>query len=33
VLWPDFNKSHLESAISRYHERERRFGAVTPGAT
>lgn len=33
VLWPDFNKSHLESAISRYHERERRFGAVAPGAT
>lgn len=33
VLWPDFNRSHLESAISRYHERERRFGAVTPGAT
>ncbi len=33
VLWPDFNKSDLESAISRYHERERRFGAVTPGAT
>jgi undecaprenyl diphosphate synthase len=33
VLWPDFSKSHLESAISRYHERERRFGAVTPGAT
>ncbi len=33
VLWPDFNQSHLESAISRYHERERRFGAVAPGAT
>jgi undecaprenyl diphosphate synthase len=33
VMWPDFNRSHLESAINRYHERERRFGAVAPGAT
>jgi undecaprenyl diphosphate synthase len=33
VLWPDFSKSDLESAVLRYHERERRFGAVTPGAT
>lgn len=33
VLWPDFNRAHLENAISRYHERERRFGAVSPGAT
>lgn len=33
VLWPDFNRAHLENAISRYHERERRFGAVAPGAT
>lgn len=33
VQWPDFNRDHLESAISRYHERERRFGAVAPGAT
>lgn len=33
VLWPDFNRAHLESAISRFHERERRFGAVAPGAT
>ena len=33
VMWPDFNRSHLESAIARYHERERRFGAVAPGAT
>jgi undecaprenyl diphosphate synthase len=32
VMWPDFNRAHLESAISRYHERERRFGAVAPGA-
>lgn len=33
VLWPDFNREHLEQAIARYHERERRFGTVTPGAT
>jgi len=33
VLWPDFNREHLESAISRYHERERRFGTVGPGGT
>jgi undecaprenyl diphosphate synthase len=33
VLWPDFGKSHLEMAITKYHERERRFGAVVPGAT
>lgn len=33
VLWPDFSRDHLESAISRYHERERRYGAVSPGAT
>lgn len=33
VHWPDFNRAHLESAIMRYHERERRFGAVAPGAT
>jgi undecaprenyl diphosphate synthase len=33
VLWPDFHREHLEQAIARYHERERRFGTVTPGAT
>lgn len=33
VLWPDFNREHLEQAIARYNERERRFGTVTPGAT
>lgn len=33
VLWPDFGREHLEDAITRYHERERRFGTVTPGAT
>ncbi|KCZ94374.1 isoprenyl transferase [Hyphomonas johnsonii] len=32
VLWPDFDRSCLESAIAMYHERERRFGAVLPGA-
>lgn len=29
TLWPDFNKSDLESAISDFQKRERRFGAVT----
>jgi undecaprenyl diphosphate synthase len=33
VLWPDFGREHLEAAISRYNERERRYGAVTPGAS
>lgn len=28
VLWPDFNRDHLESAIAEYNGRERRFGAV-----
>lgn len=28
VLWPDFDRSHLESAIQEYNSRERRFGAV-----
>lgn len=32
VLWPDFDRPHLEEAIQRYSERERRYGAVTPGA-
>ncbi len=27
VLWPDFNKSHLEDAIHEFHRRERRYGA------
>lgn len=27
VLWPDFNKSHLEDAFNEYHRRERRYGA------
>ena len=33
VMWPDFGRAHLEQALSRYHERERRFGAVSPGAS
>lgn len=33
VLWPDFGRAHLEGAIAKYHERERRFGAVIPGAS
>jgi len=28
VLWPDFDRSHLESAIQEFNGRERRFGAV-----
>lgn len=32
VLWPDFGRSHLEAALKSYNERERRYGAVTPGA-
>lgn len=27
VLWPDFNKSHLEDAIHEFHRRDRRYGA------
>ncbi len=29
VLWPDFDKSHLEQAIAEYCGRERRFGGVS----
>ncbi len=32
VLWPDFGRVHLEGAIAKFNERERRFGAVVPGA-
>ena len=32
VLWPDFDRASLEEALAKYHERERRFGAVSPGA-
>jgi len=28
VLWPDFDREHLESAIQEFNGRERRFGAV-----
>ncbi len=28
VLWPDFDREHLESAIDEFNGRERRFGAV-----
>ena len=28
VLWPDFERDHLESAIREFNGRERRFGAV-----
>ena len=29
VLWPDFNKSHLETAIADYCSRERRYGTTS----
>ena len=32
VLWPDFGRTHLEAALKSYNERERRYGAVAPGA-
>tara|TARA_R110002124_G_scaffold215290_2_gene381220 strand:+ start:228 stop:989 length:762 start_codon:yes stop_codon:yes gene_type:complete len=32
VLWPDFDRACLEEALAKYQERERRFGAVSPGA-
>lgn len=28
VLWPDFDKAHLEQVMGEYTQRERRFGAV-----
>lgn len=31
VLWPDFDGEWLEKAIKAFHERERRFGAVSSG--
>lgn len=33
VLWPDFDRTHLEEALRCYNERERRYGAVAPGAS
>ncbi len=30
VLWPDFDRAALESAIDLYHRRERRFGGAEP---
>jgi undecaprenyl diphosphate synthase len=32
VLWPDFDKTALQSAISEYQRRDRRFGASEPSA-
>jgi undecaprenyl diphosphate synthase len=28
TYWPDFDRAALESAISEYHRRERRFGGL-----
>jgi len=30
TLWPDFNKAELESALSEFSKRQRRFGGVSP---
>ncbi|MEK8050570.1 polyprenyl diphosphate synthase [Ideonella sp. DXS22W] len=32
-LWPDFDAAQLDAALADYAGRERRFGAVSPGAT
>jgi undecaprenyl diphosphate synthase len=32
VLWPDFEKSHLEEAIKAFSQRDRRFGGLTQQA-
>ena len=32
-LWPDFDVHALDTALAAYASRERRFGAVSPGAT
>lgn len=32
VLWPDFDRKHLEAALSDYAQRERRFGGVSAKA-
>ena len=29
VLWPDFDREHLEQAIAEFRSRDRRFGAIT----
>ena len=31
VLWPDFERSHLEDAVREYNRRERRFGGAAMG--
>jgi undecaprenyl diphosphate synthase len=30
LFWPDFRRSHLETAISEFRRRERRFGGLAP---
>lgn len=32
VLWPDFDASHLQAAVTEYHSRQRRFGGVDDSA-
>ena len=33
VLWPDFDRQHLQQAIAQFRSRDRRFGGVTSGST
>jgi undecaprenyl diphosphate synthase len=30
VLWPDFRRKHLLSAVADYQKRERRYGGIAP---
>lgn len=32
TLWPDFNETHLKTALEEYAKRDRRFGALSEGA-
>jgi len=31
VLWPDFDKAAMQTAIDKYRQRERRYGGTEPG--
>jgi undecaprenyl diphosphate synthase len=30
AMWPDFGPAHLRAALHDFHNRERRFGGLTP---
>jgi undecaprenyl diphosphate synthase len=32
TLWPDFSRKQFVEALQQFGQRERRFGAVAPGA-